>query len=82
VAAVLLAGCGSEPAPKDEGRPSEPTVAAIQAANDADLQELSVQIGWFYARVGRLPQSLDELRKAPRPEGWPPPRQPMRRASP
>jgi len=71
LAVALLAGCGSEPAPTGEGAAPEATIAAIKAANDANLDELSLQIGWFYAQAGCLPQSLEELGRMTRPEGWP-----------
>jgi hypothetical protein len=65
-------GCGSEPPPKPAARPAKPTIATVRAAQDENLMELAVQVAWFYAAGGRLPESLEELAAMQRPAGWPP----------
>jgi hypothetical protein len=66
----LMGGC--ESTPPDPIGAADPTLDTLEAMGDANVKELTLHIAWFHTPRGRLPASLDELRKAKPPAGWPP----------
>ena len=69
----LMGGCETKSPTADgaKGTGGNLNLAALQAMNDANVLELSLQIGYFFARENRLPKSIAEVAEKVRVPDWP-----------
>jgi len=69
----LMGGCETKSPTADGAKEAGGTLnlAVLQAMNDANVLELSLQIGYFFSRERRLPTSIAEVAEKVHVPDWP-----------
>ena len=69
----LMGGCETTSPSADGAKGTEGNLnlAVLQAMNDANVLELSLQIGYFFMRENRLPKSIAEVTEKVHVPDWP-----------